>query len=98
MALHKSIRNFTKDDYLPQFALENFVSEAKNGPLDLVEVIENCHHDYMAAIPSFQTDMSYAISVASALASVIVLTSVQAIEAEAISYQVFTNKFAEVFA
>ena len=98
MDLHQNIKNFTREDYLPQFALKEIVENKEGSPLDFVELIEVFHHQYMDETPSFDIDASYAITVASILASIIVMASVHAIDAEAISYEVFTNKFAEVFA
>ena len=98
MDLHRSIKNFTKEDFLQQFSLQYIVTNKGGTPLDLVELIEDFHLQYMDEAPSFETDTRYAITVASTLASIIILASIHAIDAEAISYQVFTNKFAEVFA
>lgn len=96
--LHNTIKMFTRDDYLSEYNLEESIEKHSNSPLDLIEMIESFHYDYMNAEASFETDASYAITITSILASVIVRASLGELEIAALDYKVVDQKLAEAFA
>lgn len=74
--LHKVIKKFKKSDYLSQYYFKEIMIQNKGIPFDLFSMIEEFHKDYMRETPSFYVDATYAISVTSIIASIIVLASV----------------------
>lgn len=78
--LHKTIKKFKRSDYLSQYYFHEIMEITKDKPIDLLAMIEEFHTDYMAENPSFFIDASYAISVTSILASIVVLASLNVVE------------------
>lgn len=78
--LHKVIKKFKQSDYLPQYYFNEILAQHPDGRLSILHMIEEFHRDYMSETPSFYTDATYAISVTSIIASIIVLSSLQKIE------------------
>lgn len=96
--LHDQIKAFDSADYIADLTIAQLRDEADAQPLDFITLIERYHARYMQEQPSFMMDARYAISITSLLASVIVLASVGELDAQALSYEAFYPRFAEVFA
>ena len=77
--LHQFIKKFHKNDYLPQYYFREILDQNKGRSVDLLELIEEFHNDYMSGEPSFERDSAYAITATSIIASLIVLASVHVI-------------------
>lgn len=80
--LHKVIKKFKQSDYLSQYYFNEIMEQKSHSKFDLLSMIEEFHRDYMSEIPSFYTDATYAITVTSIIASVIVLASIKIVELE----------------
>lgn len=98
MDLHQAIKEFTSADYISEYSLDGAIEKHSNSPVDLIDMIEDFHYDYMNAAPSFETDASYAITVTSILASVIVKASVGELAIADLDYEMVDVKLAEAFA
>ncbi|MDO4711968.1 MAG: zinc dependent phospholipase C family protein [Peptostreptococcaceae bacterium] len=74
--LHKVIKKFRRSDHLPQYYFNEILAQNPDRQFNVLEMIEEFHRDYMSERPSFYTDSTYAISVTSIIASIIVLASI----------------------
>ncbi len=74
--LHKTIKKFRSSDYLPQYYLKEILLQGTQEGFNLLLMIEEFHKDYMSETPSFHTDATYAITVSSIVATLIVMASV----------------------
>ncbi len=78
--LHKYIKKFRKSDYLSTYYFNEILDQNEGQPIDLLELIDEFHDDYMAGEPSFEKDAKYAITATSIVASLIVLASIGKVE------------------
>ena len=96
--LHKIIKKFTREDYRAEYSLDSAIEKHSNSPVNLIDMIEDFHYDYMDAVPSFETDTSYAITITSILASVIVKASLGEIAIADLDYELVDEKLIEALA